>query len=262
MFSGGAGSWAAAKRVVARHGASEVVLLFADTRMEDEDLYRFLAEAAVNIGAKLVRTAEGRTPWEVFRDERFLGNTRVDPCSKILKRQWLDRWLEENRTREDTVVHVGIDWSEEHRFTKLRDRRAESGWRYEAPLCDEPYLTKKQILTWMAAEGVRPPRLYEMGFPHNNCGGFCIKAGQAQWALLLKAMPERYAFHEKKEEELRGLLGDVSILRDRRGGKNRPLPLAAFRKRVETGDYVDRHEWGGCGCFVDRTDEAGKDQGE
>jgi len=370
--------------------------------MEDEDLYRFLADASANVGVPLVRTAEGRTPWEVFKDERFLGNTRVDPCSKILKRQWLDRWLEENRSREDTVCHVGIDWSEEHRFTKLRDRRAEDGWRYEAPLCDEPYLTKKQILTWMEGEGVRPPRLYSMGFPHNNplsgdalavtpgglvpmrglasvgsaalmgadgrwrrssvqsygvqpvqrlrlarggqervvratpdhgwfrqgrdgqvqdvetadlgpgdllacvergpdvsedadlspwevllaeppttkeevfcatvpdvhafalqgwqlsrnCGGFCIKAGQAQFALLLKAMPERYAYHEKKEEELRRLLGDVSILRDRRGGKNKPLPLAAFRERVETGDFVDRHEWGGCGCFVDRTDSA------
>lgn len=41
MFSGGAGSYAAAKRVVAEHGPANTLLIFADTKMEDEDLYRF-----------------------------------------------------------------------------------------------------------------------------------------------------------------------------------------------------------------------------
>ncbi len=35
MFSGGAGSWATARRVIDR--GLDPVLLFADTRMEDED---------------------------------------------------------------------------------------------------------------------------------------------------------------------------------------------------------------------------------
>ena len=35
MFSGGAGSWAAAKRVVEAHGAASTTLLFCDTRIED-----------------------------------------------------------------------------------------------------------------------------------------------------------------------------------------------------------------------------------
>lgn len=46
QFSGGAGSWAAAKLVAAQHGTEDMVLLFADTRMEDHDLYRFLVEAS------------------------------------------------------------------------------------------------------------------------------------------------------------------------------------------------------------------------
>jgi len=68
MFSGGIGSWAAAKRVAAVHGTAGLILLFTDTLIEDADLYRFLADAAVNVGGQLVRIAEGRTPWEVFRD--------------------------------------------------------------------------------------------------------------------------------------------------------------------------------------------------
>src|SRR4029077_15659514 len=124
QFSGGIGSWAAAKRVIAKHG--EAVLLFADTLMEDEDLYRFLKDAAENLGpgAELVHTAEGRDPWQVFFDVRFLGNTRIDPCSQVLKRAWLREWMTQRYDPEDTTVYLGIDWSEEHRMEGARERWA------------------------------------------------------------------------------------------------------------------------------------------
>lgn len=248
MFSGGAGSWCAAKRVAKQVDPQNVTLLFADTKMEDQDLYRFLHEAAKNVGSPLVSVADGRDPWDIFHDERFLGNTRVDPCSKILKRQLLRSWLEENHAPENTVVYLGFDWTEEHRVK--RGQEYWKPWNVEAPLCRPPFLSKREMLEALQKEGIEPPRLYRMGFPHNNCGGFCIKAGQAHFRLLLKMMPERYAFHERKEEELRDYLGkDVAILRDRRGGKTRPMTLSAFRKRVESGEQTDLFEWGGCGCF-------------
>lgn len=252
-FSGGLGSWATAKRVAARHGTDNLVLLFADTRMEDKDLYRFLEEAAADIGGKLVKIAEGRKPWHVFFDERMLGNSRIDPCSKILKRDIIDRWLTDNCDPANTVVYCGIDWSEEHRYTRLRDRRALDGWRYEAPMCDAPYLSKEDVKGMLKQVGIRIPRLYEMGFSHNNCGGFCIKAGQGHFANLLAQLPERYAKHEAMEQSIRTYLGkDVSILTDRRGdGKKKPLTLRDFRIRVEGGAQVDAFDIGGCGCFVE-----------
>jgi 3'-phosphoadenosine 5'-phosphosulfate sulfotransferase (PAPS reductase)/FAD synthetase len=252
MFSGGLGSWAAAKLVAERHGTDNLTLLFADTKIEDEDLYRFLDEAAANVGGNLVRIADGRDPWQVFFDERFLGNSKVDPCSKILKRKLKDRWLEEHFDPANTTVCVGIDWSEIHRFETLRQRGADAGWTYQAPLCDPPYLSKREIAEWLDREGIKRPRLYGLGFTHNNCGGFCVKAGQAHFKRLLETMPERYAYHERKEQEIRALLGDVSILRDRsvKGG-GRPLTLAEFRERCQSGQQCDLFDWGGCGCFAE-----------
>lgn len=255
MFSGGAGSWAAAKRIADRCGTEGLTLLFTDTLIEDADLYRFLAEAAANVGAPLVRIAEGRTPWQVFFDERFLGNSRVDPCSKILKRQMADRWLKANCDKADTTVYVGIDWTEEHRYTALRDRTAAAGWRYEAPLCEAPHIDKRDVIAWLKREGIAPPRLYAMGFAHNNCGGFCVKAGQGHFANLLRELPERYAEHEANEERIREFLDkDVSMLTDRRGdGIKKPLTLRALRKRIESGAQIDAFEIGGCGCFTEET---------
>ena len=255
MFSGGVGSWAAATRVAAQHGTDRLVLLFADTLMEDPDLYRFLDEAAANVGVPVTRIADGRDPWQVFFDERFLGNSRIDPCSKILKRQLAHRWLVTHCDPASTRVYVGIDWTEEHRFTGLRARRAAQGWTYDAPLCERPFLSKGLMFDQLAAAGIRKPRLYDLGFTHNNCGGFCVKAGQAHFARLFRQLPERYAYHEQKEQDIRALLGDVSILRDRAGGENQPLTLRAFREQLEAGEPFDPFAIGGCGCFSDDLDD-------
>lgn len=242
-LSGGTSSFLAAHRVVERLGRESVVLLFADTMMEDEDLYRFNDDTAAYLGMPITRIADGRTPWEVFKDERFLGNARVDPCSKILKRKLLDKWVRENSP--GAIRYVGYDCFEGHRLAEMRAAKPQSRW--DAPLMWDPPLCKERVQEQVVAMGLIPPRLYAMGFPHNNCGGFCVKAGQASFALLLRVMPERYAYHEAKEQEMRDMLGDVAILRDRRGGTTKPLTLAALRQRIEANDY-DRFDYGGCGC--------------
>ena len=247
MFSGGAGSWAAAKRV-AKTG--RLTLLFADTLMEDEDLYRFIDEAAADVGGLLVKVAEGRDPWQVFFDKRFLGNSRVDPCSRILKRELLRDWLDNNCDPADTTIYLGFDWTEAHRFERAQGYW--EPWEVRAPMCDPPYIDKAQVLSALRAAGIEPPRLYGMGFPHNNCGGFCIKQGMAGFRHLLEVFPERYAYHEGREQELREFLGkDVAILRDRAGGTTTPLTLSTLREQIEAGAENEQLalDWGGCGCF-------------
>lgn len=251
MFSGGIGSWAAAKRIAQQHGTDNLTLLFTDTLIEDEDNYRFLDEAAANVGGQLVRLEEGRDPWQVFFDVRFLGGTRGDPCSRILKREMADRWLTANCDPADTIVYVGIDFTEEHRYTRLAARRAEAGWHYEAPLCAPPWLLKRDLLRWAKDEGLTPPRLYGLGFAHANCGGFCVKAGVGHFANLLRTLPDRYAYHEAKEAEFQATTGwQQTILRDRGGGETAPLSLRDLRLRVEADTQIDMFDLGGCGCFV------------
>lgn len=244
----------AAKRVVDRFGPADVVLLFADTRMEDEDLYRFIEECAVYLKCPLIKIADGRTPWEVFKDERFLGNSRVDPCSKILKRELLDRWCLEHAPK--AIRYFGLDWTEDQRYERLRSRMEERGIprsQIQAPMIEwRPLVDKPDMLKQVEDLGIKIPRLYTLGANHNNCGLFCVKSGQAQFRLLLKTMPERYAFHEAKEQEMREFLGkDVSILRDRRGGQSKPMTLKEFRLRMEANEKYDCQEWGGCGCAID-----------
>ena len=51
QFSTGAASAEVAWRVVQEHGPADVVLLTADTLVEDEDNWRFATEVAARLGA-------------------------------------------------------------------------------------------------------------------------------------------------------------------------------------------------------------------
>jgi len=248
-FSGGCGSYVAAKRAIARWGGDNVVLLFADTKIEDADLYRFLNDCEKVLPSRLVRIADGRDIWQLFKDVRFLGNTRVAPCSKILKKEMAEAWIAENAP--DAFQVFGIDLGEAHRAKRIVKRLAPTEvW---CPLLDKPHLTKQGQVNEIRQDGIEPPRLYALGAPHNNCGGGCVKAGMAHWRWLYHALPCTYAEWERNEQELRDYLGkDVTILKDRRGGEATPLTLREFRERIEANaPTLWDEEWGGCGCFIE-----------
>ena len=248
-FSGGAGSYVAAKRAIAKYGPDETVLLFADTKTEDEDLYRFLDDCERVLPAKLIRVADGRDIWQLFKDVRFLGNNRVAPCTTQLKKKVSDDWYAANAPNAIRVF--GIDVSEIHRAKRLE--KALSPIKTWFPLLEKPFLTKQGCFDEIASDGIKLPRLYTIGAPHNNCGGACVKAGMAHWRWLYHALPCVYAEWERKEQEMRDYLdADVSILRDRTGEESSTLTLADFRKRIEAkAPTLWDEEWGGCGCFTD-----------
>ena len=154
-LSGGEGSWQAIRRHVDRQGADDLVLLFTDTIIEDQDTYRFLIAGAANLLSvalpdgflpeisdfpawedreaykafalalaarvhelmpALHWIADGRDPWDVYETRRFLGNSQRDPCSEHLKRILSRRWLEENCDPTGTSVILGLDHEEIERF--------------------------------------------------------------------------------------------------------------------------------------------------
>lgn len=292
FYSGGLGSWATAKRVVSAHGKENVICMFTDTLIEDRDLYRFLLETTQDIygidQSDLIERAnttppvshetmderkrhltelakdtrernpnfiwinDGRDPWDVFKDVRFLGNSRLANCSHELKQKMSAKWLKENYTPEECVLYLGIDWTEEHRTKAPRKNWAP--YTVEFPMCEEPLITKIEVAKELDATGIEVPRLYEMGFSHNNCGGFCVRAGQGHFVNLLEQKPELFRYHEEREQEMREFLDkDVSILKRVRKGVTYRLTLRQLREEYETDktDQIDMFDVGGCGCFVD-----------
>ena len=252
--SGGLTSYEALRRTIERHGKANTTAVFADTRIEDPDLYRFLDDIERLFNIRIVRLQDGRTVFDIWHDTRSLtlrgiaAGGGIAPCSKILKKQQIDGWLRQQDYPYTLVF--GMDWSEPHRMERLVKRYDPVPCWF--PLAEKPYVEKCDIMEQLESIGIAVPALYLEGFSHNNCGGGCVLGGQSHFAHLWKVRPDTYARWEAEEERLRVALNkDIAILNDRRGGgPRRALPLSVFRGMLERGERTPRDEFGGCGCFA------------
>lgn len=293
-FSGGVGSMTAAVRDAEANGTEDMLLLFTDTLIEDKDLYRFMIESAAYLfglpkPVKLLKLcgaipdaekdmdarrdyltvlaadamdyipqlhwiSDGREPWEVFRDRKWIGNSRVAQCSEELKQKLSRRWVKERYNPDEAVLYFGIDWTEMHRIGGI-----EKGWApYECrfPMTEQPYLYKSDMLHSLKQYGIPAPRLYNMGFTHNNCGGFCVRGGQGHFINLLQENRDLYLYHEAKELEMQEYLGrtDITILTRTINKIDYPVSLRELREEWDTGlglqTKIDLSDIGGCGCYI------------
>lgn len=259
-FSGGLCSFWAMHRTVQEFGSLDTILLFADTLIEGDQLYEFNRRASDLLGIPITRVSREETPWQLFRREGLIANNRFPICSVRLKREPLNEWMESNfemDSRQDNflleagTVVLGFDWSEHHRVKEFQD--AHPTWRVRAPMTEEPIWDKCRMQREAERLGLPISDAYKQGFPHDNCGKRCVRAGQAHWARLLEVDPLGYDEWEVDELLTMDVLAargitPFTVLKDRRGGTTKPLTLRDFRLRVEAGEKFDRHDWGGCGC--------------
>lgn len=255
-YSGGMGSFAEAYYCVQEFGKENVVLLFCDTLTEDPDLYRFVEETKEFLGCRFVRLSREKTIWELFEEQKFIANSRVDICSRVLKRDLMNKeWLPANYgTPEGNLsceVHVGIDFSEHHRLTRIQE--VMSPKIYRSLLVEKGLIVPKDFSEQF---GIRRPYLYTLGFSHNNCGSFCVKAGLGQFKLMFEKLPERYKEHEDKEQTVLAIGGKPFLKKTTKGVK-RYLSMKEYREEyLEQGKAEeDKHDIGGCACALPLGDD-------
>lgn len=249
-FSGGLGS-AVSALAAHKHGL-EFRLIFADTLMEDPDLYRFIRDVADRVDHEVIWLTDGRTPWDVFEDVKFIGNTRTAHCSTVLKTNVVKDWLDANAEPDEPLV-LGMDWSEMDRI-----ERAQVRWepRPVVSLLNQLKVYRPTYPKWLKDYDLRAPSLYDAGFPHNNCGGACVKQGLAGWATLLEKYPQRFAESEDRMIAAMEKIGQTArpFLRKTINGKIEYLTLTQFREMYQAGQIkIDPYEdgAGACGCFID-----------
>jgi|GEM_PF-972493 len=363
MYGGGLTSYEASRRAIEIYGKENVEIWFADTKTEDPDLYRFNDDVERLLEIKLTYFSQGVDIWGIFKEQRMIGNSRIDPCSKYLKRvplrDALDRLspgmkcshcqtitqrkkaeinivnnieqkrkvyhcpvcseddpsyggiigklvasmkeyrkhknlfknglkrnegmnssgvliqaiIDEIKTVQDIVALLDRNMTPQHTnggdlhvvlgMDDIEDcdriNRARSYWQpytVKFPLTKAPIMFKHHIAADLAEAGVSQPRLYDMGFAHNNCGGFCVKAGQSQFRHLLKHRPNTYAYHEEQEKELQLYLGKpVTVLTETVNGEKMNLSMQSLRERIQSGGVIDEGGGEACSC-LNPTDES------
>lgn len=250
-YSGGLGSFAVACWVKENYPQDEIWLVFTDTHFEDEDLYRFIDESAKKLGLPLYKIGIVDTPLTLMENDKFLYNSRVANCSKKLKSQPFAKMLK-YEDKENTIIYFGIGFEEQHRTQAIS--KAYKGWQVEFPLVNNII----DYNDYLKQYGIKRPRLYDMGFTHNNCGGRCIKGGIGHWIQLLKKDYDRFVEMRDFEKRMNIILNNhhntnkvYSFLK--RYGSSYTLEQLErdFQKQGEQLELDFGEDIGGCGCFVD-----------
>lgn len=224
---------------IARYGRENVDMVMCSLPNEDPDVWRLVASIENLTGLKVKMIGDNLTPWDVFHRENFIGNSRIDPCSRILKRETMARYMRENYHPAHTTLMVGITYHEIDRMAAIRRNWTAQGWTVDAPLNDKRY-TREYMMSHCRELFGFVPRLYQMDMSHNNCGGGCVKAGKAQWARLLWYLPDVYAWWEHHEWRFNvamrlrnpAVQRTYSILRDELKTGTVPVTLRQFRRRM------------------------------
>ena len=262
-ISGGAGSTLAAHRAVDRFGLENVILLFADTNSEHEDLY-LLLDAIEEKLKPIIRLSNGQDIWDCF-DKHGVIRTPTGACkaSVELKHKQIARWIKEHASPATHIIASGLEFTEPERRERF-DKRWEpfDVWH---PLADEPIYSDCQIKAEVEKLGYPKQSLYERRYPHNNCGGACILAGLSQWhALYLEDRP-KFDYNQAREKQFNELhrkgKKPFTVLRDQSAKptavdneivmkrKVEPLSLVDFQHKIETNKLSVQDFRSTCGCM-------------
>jgi hypothetical protein len=172
-------------------------------------------------------------PWTAFEQARYIGNTRVDVCSRMLKR-------DPRRKFTDSLVNVeicvGFNWDEMDRYEKALTYES----NLIAPLAQDFVDGGKLWETFHAVSGVDQGEAYDYGFDHDNCSGACVKAGLGQWAKLYTHRPNVYLWCETRMKLMMQQNPKLlPFLRKTINGNTRYLSLEEYRINfLERGEPI------------------------
>lgn len=246
-LSGGIGSYITLKRVINKYGKDNVIAAFCDTLNEDGDLYRFLYDIEKKLNISIIKLCSYKTPLQLQVENKFIYNSRIANCSKELKSKIFKEWLKTNYKPNECILYMGIDWSEAHRCEAITNNYVP--YQVEYPLCQEIKF-KKEYLEELEQDGIKIPRLYQIGLTHNNCGGKCVKAGIGHWLQLLEKDRNRFLEAENEELMLQSLIGKQYTHLKRLG---KPYSLQQLRidkeKQLTIFDFEECNDFGACTCF-------------
>lgn len=191
-FSCGAASAVATKLT------SPDVIAYCETGAEDHDNERFMRDCERWFAKPVTRLKNDkwRNTWHVWETRKFLSGIAGAPCTGELK---IAPRLAFQLPDDIHVFGYTADANDVRRAHALRENWPDLN--IKTPLIDAG-ITKAACLSMVLSVGIKPPRVYAMGFANANCIP-CVKATSPDyWALVRKEFPVQFDRMAKLSREL------------------------------------------------------------
>lgn len=204
-FSCGAASAVLAKMAVEQYGTDCVVAHCDTLSSEHPDNARFFADVQRWLGVPIVtlRSAQYRDIDDVFLRTRYMSGRFGARCTTELKK------LPRVAFSQPGDVHLfGYTAEEQERASEFEQNNPDVDVEW---LLIDRGVTKHACIQRTISAGIMPPKMYLLGFEHNNCLG-CVKATSPRyWNMVRRHFPEVF---DRRAQQSR-LLG-VRLAKHRR----------------------------------------------
>lgn len=196
-FSCGAASAVAAKLTLDKYPSVRVVN--NPVIEEDTDNIRFLNDVEEWLGVNIERSINPKYPThsakDVWSKRRFMSGPTGAPCTVELKKHARQFWEKYNFPEWHVL---GFTADEKSRF----DRFVLTERSNVLPILIDAGLTKQDCIDVIVSAGIKPPRVYNLGFPNANCIG-CVKAtSPTYWNLVRQTYPAVFEERALQSREL------------------------------------------------------------
>jgi len=194
-FSCGAASAVAAKLAVKKHPDCRVV--YCDTMVsENEDNRRFFLDVCewIEKPITVIKSAKYNSVDEVFEQTRWMNGIKGARCTVEMKK--LPRFAYQ---QPDDLHIFGFTADEDDRINEFAANNPELQIEW---ILRDNFIRKTDCYRMLREAHIKLPRMYELGFEHNNCEG-CVKASSpVYWQRTAKYFPETFARRAKQSREI------------------------------------------------------------
>lgn len=173
-------------------------IIYTHVSNQHPDSLRFLRDCEALLGREIeiLKSSRYESVEDVIDHVRYINGTKGAPCSKWLKREVRREW--ERKNFEHHTYVWGFDINEVARAKELE--RTMSDYDHEFPLI-EHRLSKADCHGMALQLGLIRPKMYELGYPNNNCIG-CVKGGMGYWNKIRYDFPEVFERRARQERAI------------------------------------------------------------
>ncbi len=173
--------------------------IYIDIDDQEPDTMRFIkdCEKALGKDIEILKSEYGNVENAILAAGVISLRGGFAPCTNYLKKRVRKQW-EENHQNENITYYWGMDVNEVNRAERLKESMPQFEHRF--PLI-ENHLSKESSHAILEKLGIKRPRMYDLGYPNNNCVG-CIKGGMGYWNKIRKDFPEVFESRSLLERKL------------------------------------------------------------
>jgi 3'-phosphoadenosine 5'-phosphosulfate sulfotransferase (PAPS reductase)/FAD synthetase len=193
-FSAGVSSFIAT--YLMRNEVDKIMYIHIDNQHEDS--IRFIKDCEKLLGKEIeILQSKYANVENVIKQFRFINSPYGAKCTDVLKKRVRKEWERQHKDEDITYVW-GYDLKEKHRQERLIE--AMPDFKHRFPLIERE-LTKEDVHGMCWRLGIDRPKMYELGYPNNNCIG-CVKGGKGYWNKIRIDFPDVFERMAKLEREV------------------------------------------------------------